>query len=96
MSFQGEEWIDPTDWFPAPDPNRDNYFMVKLQHRLTQQCRFYDIHANETGTKGQPGYVSANENAMTGAETLNPGWESLFAHHQRQSRGVFGTGGPRD
>lgn len=96
MSFQDENWFDPADWYPAPDPARHNYFMVKLQHQLTNVVKFYDIHANETGTFGEPGYISANEAAMQGAETLNPGWAAIFAHHQWQSKGVFGTGGPRD
>lgn len=95
MSFQDGDWFEPAGWYPAPDPDRDNYFMVKLQNVITKGIIFYAIHANETGIPGTEGYVSANENAMSGAETLNPGWEALFAHHQHQSRGVFGTGAPR-
>lgn len=96
MSFMDDGWDEPTAWFEAPDPNRDNYFMVKMQNLTTRSIMFYAIHANETGTKGQPGFVSGTENAIIGAEAINQGWEALFAHHQRQSRGVFGAGGPRN
>ena len=95
MSFMDDDWFEPAGWFPAPDPNRANYFMVKLRNAIDQRVTFFAIHANETGTRGEPGFVSANENAMTGAESMNPGWNALFAHHQRQSRGVFGSGAPR-
>lgn len=95
MSFQDGDWFEPAAWFPAPDPNRDNYYMVKLQNEITKVIMFYPIHANATGTDGQPGYISGSEAAIEGAETLNPGWKALFAHHQHQSRGVFGTGAPR-
>lgn len=92
MSFLGEGGIETFDWSLAPDPNRNNYHMVHMHHSLTQGVMFYAIHANATGTEGQPGYTSAKAAAMHGAEETNPGWVADWAHHQWQSRGVFRGG----
>lgn len=66
-------------WWPHPDPNRDNYYQVRLES-VELGVKFQDIHADSVS------------DAMAGAETLNPGWSAAWAHHQWQSRGIFGPG----